>query len=163
MAQCETNYLVAVGVPIATFLLGFFASRFSLSKKERLDHSQRLFQNERDLSDRNDAAYKELKDALASYVNSPSPGLDDFVKISTTGDNYFRKLREIGESMLSSNVREQTARDTFAPLLKEAIEKTLPNYYSTLQEIAKKKGFPFGGQLKRENYEPIYSAVEKFA
>ncbi|WP_162455072.1 hypothetical protein [Pseudoxanthomonas kalamensis] len=163
MATCETNYLVAVGVPIATFLLGFFASRFSLSKKERLDHSQRLFQNERELSDRNEAAYKEFKDALASYLSSPSPGLDDFVNISTTGDNYFRKLREIGESMLSSNIREQSSRENFAPKLQEAIEKTLPNYYSTLQEIAKKKGFPYSGQLKRKNYEPIYSAVEKFA
>ena len=163
MPQPETNYFVAIGVPIATFLLGFFASRFSLSKKERLDHSQRLFQNERELSDRHESAYKEFSAALVAYVNSPSPGLDDFAKISSTGDNYFRKLREIGESMLSSNIREQAARETFAPILKQALDKTIPSYYKTLKEIAKKNGFPYDGQLKRENYEPIYSAVEKFA
>lgn len=163
MGLPETNYLVSVGVPIATFVLGFVTSRFTLSKKDRLDHQQVLFQNERDLSEKHQAAYDEFQRELRSYVKSPSPGIDDFSRISNSGDNYFRRLREIGEAVLSENVREVSARETFVPILKEATEKTLPDYYGTLKVIAKKNGFDFHGELRRANYEPIYSAIEKFA
>lgn len=163
MAQEETNYLVDVGMPIATFVLGFITSRFSLTKKERLDEKQRLFQNERELSDRHKKAYDEFHKSLESYIRSPSPGIDDFVKISITGDNYFRALREISEAMLSGNTGEASARDNFHPILEKAIDKTLPDYYSTLQQIAEKKGFTYNGRLERRDHEQLYAAHEKFA
>lgn len=163
MAQQETNYLLEVGLPIATFVLGFVTSRFTLSKKDRLDHKQRLFQNERELSDRHKAAYDEFQEALRSYVAAPSIGADDFSRISNTGDNYFRRLKEIAEAMLSENIGEASRRDNFLPLLKEATERTIPSYYDTLHVIAKKQGFNYQGRLRRENYEQIYAAIERFA
>lgn len=163
MPQQETNYLVDVGLPIVTFVLGFIISRFTLSKKDRLDHKQRLFQNERELSDRHKSAYDEFQEALRAYVAAPAVGVDDFSRISNTGDNYFRCLKEIAEAMLSENIGEASRRDNFLQLLKDATERTIPDYYNTLHVIAKKQGFQYQGKLRRENHEQIYAAIERFA
>ncbi len=65
--------------------------------------------------------------------------------------------------MLSENIGEASRRDNFLPLLKEATERTIPSYYDTLHVIAKKQGFNYQGRLRRENYEQIYAAIERFA
>ncbi|MFZ5755453.1 MAG: hypothetical protein ACOY3X_00955 [Pseudomonadota bacterium] len=163
MAASEANYFVDIALPIATFIAGFLASRFTLSKSDKLAHKQRLYENAMNHVERQRSAYQAFASSLRAYVSSEDPGLDLFTEVATSGDHYFRELKMIGEAILSGNVDEYVRDETLVPALKEAIEKSLPAYYEALNEIAKKKGFKYSGFPKRSNYESIYSAVEKFA
>ena len=157
----ETNYLVAVGVPIATFVLGFFTSRFTMTKKERKDHQQTLYENASDLAEKQKVAYTEFTDALATYISADEPRVEDFLAIATSGDRYFSQLKMTAEAILSDNVDPIIRDETLIPALKEAIEKSLPAYYEALIEISRKRNIDYSGDLSRSNYESIYSAVEK--
>jgi len=152
-----------VAVPIATFVLGFFTSRFTMSKAERKNYEQTLYQNANELIEKQRTAYDDFTQALARYVQENDPNMDNFVDIATTGDRYFLHLKMIAEATLANRVDSIVRDQTIIPTLKDAIEKSLPKYYETLQEISRKKGFKYDGVLERNNYESIYSAVEKYA
>ena len=70
MAACEPNWLISIGVPIGTFIGGFLVSWLTLSKKDRLEHKQRLYQNAKELAAEQESAYSEFTSSLKTYINS---------------------------------------------------------------------------------------------
>lgn len=159
---CEPNLLIDVGLPILTFIGGFLISWLTLSKKDRLEHKQRLYKNAKELAQEQEDAYKGLMNALKVYINSEEVTEEMFVNISMFGDNYFRRLKTTSEAILNGSVDSVIRDESLLPMLSEAVEKTLPAYYEALSDISEQKGFEFNGELTRSNYESIYSSVEKY-
>ena len=159
---CEPNWIIQVGLPIGTFIGGFLVSWLTLSKKDRLEHKQRLYKNAKELSDEQETAYNEFISALSEYISANEPTMKMFIKISTTGDNYFRRLKSTAEAIMNDSVDSLIRDETLLPMLKEAVVKNLPTYYEVLNKISSKKGFDYHGELRRSNYESIFSAVEKY-
>jgi hypothetical protein len=144
-------------------VVGFFTSRWTLSKKDRLDAEQKLFENGRDLMVAQNLRYQEFTSALQKYVNKKEdPTVDDFVAIATSGDTYFHQLMISSNAVLGGKVSAGLRDDTLVPRIVEAVTSNLPGYYSTLQSIAAGKGFTYDGKLDRKKYEALYVVVEKF-
>jgi hypothetical protein len=157
------DLLVKIGVPLATFVLGFFTSRFTMSKKERADTSRNAFQDTRQLMERQEETFQAYASAINAYVNSPRNGeIDHFMAIAATGETYFYQLKIACDAILSGNVDAVARENTLLPKIREATLKSLPVHYETLQSIAKKKGFSYTGELRRENYQSLYAVIEKF-
>lgn len=161
-APLENLSLWQVLIPIITFALGLITPRLTMTKKDRLDHKQTLYENAKELIEGQKLAFSEFTSALKAYHDSTDPTLDDFYRIATSGDNYFRFMKMIAEAVMADMIQPYMQKETIIPMLKEAIEKTLPAYYAALRQIANKKGISYKGELKRENYQSIYAAVEKF-
>lgn len=150
--------------PIITFILGFFSSRFTLTLKERKDYEQKLFENGKGLMEAQNSRFQEFAAALQKYFNKAGdPTLDDFFEISTVGEKYFYQLKISSDAILSGNLPADIRDNTLVPGIKEAVTKSLPTFYTTLQAIAAKKSIAYSGELKRENYESMYAIVEKYA
>jgi len=96
MNQETVNIISSIAIPIITFIMGFFVSRFTMTKKESADHKNRLQENSNKLSSHVSDAFERFTQALATYnSNSPPPTADDFFAISTTGEIYFDTLRRL--------------------------------------------------------------------
>lgn len=150
--------------PIITFVLGFFVSRFTMTLKERKDYEQKLFENGKGLMEAQNSRFQEFAAVLQKYVNkTDETTLDDFFDISTVGEKYFYQVKISSDAVLSGNVPADVRDNTLVPGIKEAVTKSLPTFYSTLQSIAAKKNIAYSGKLRRENYESMYAAVEKYA
>jgi AAA15 family ATPase/GTPase len=157
------NLALKVGVPILTFVLGFLASRFTMTKKERKDYSAKLQENSNSLLCSLNEQFERFTLALKEYASSEgSPTLTEFYKVATTGESYLGQLRMICDSILSGNIDRQAVMNTHRQNVKNAVEKTLPVFYETLRHIADKHKISYEGELRRENYESIYSVYEKF-
>jgi len=155
------DVLVKFVVPIGTFILGFIISRFTMSKKERKDYESELLETSRELITAQGEAFQEFAAAIHHYANKDeAPDLDDFFSISTKGELYFNHIRMACDAIISNKVDEDSIRNTIFPKVKEAVEKTLPDFYSTLIEIAEKENIKYSGELRRENYESIYTVYE---
>lgn len=151
-------------IPIITFLLGFFVSRFSMTLKERKDYEQTLFENGKALMEAQNARFQEFASSLQKYSSKPGePTLDDFFEISTVGEKYFYQLKISSDAVLTGKVPADVRDKTLVPGIKEAVTKSLPTFYSTLTTIAEKKNISYNGKLKRENYESMYTVVEKYS
>lgn len=148
-------------VPTATFILGFFVSRFSMSKKERKDYEIQLLETSREIVNEQSEAFQEFAEALYHYANKKEePDLDDFFSISTKGELYFNRIRMACDAIIAKKVDEDSIKNSIFPKVKEAVERSLPDFYSTLTEIAEKEGIKYSGELRRENYESIYTVYE---
>jgi len=143
--------------------IGFLATRWTLTKKERLDAEQKLFENGRDLMLAQNARYQEFTNALQKYITKKKdPTFDDFLSIATAGDNYFHQLTIVSNAILAGKVDSHSRDATLVPRIEEAIKSNLPGYYSTLQSIAARKGYEYSGKLQRSQYQAIYAVVEKY-
>jgi hypothetical protein len=150
-------------VPIATFLLGFFASRWTMTKKERKDVEQKQFENSQDLMTAQINLYQEFTAALAKYNDKVGPvTFDDFFVIATTGEKYFYQQKIISDAIISGRVDANARDGTLVPSIVQTVNKSLPAFYQVLQSIAQKKGFEYHGELRREDYESLYRVVEKY-
>jgi hypothetical protein len=157
------RFVATVLIPIATFVLGFFTSRLTMTKKERKDVQQKQFENSKALMEAQFARFQEFSAALNKYVSKAGePTLDDFFEISTVGERYFYQQQVTSDAILAGNVDQQSRDNTLVPRILETAKKSLPTFYEVLQKIAKKKGFEYNGVLKRENYASIYQVVEKY-
>lgn len=165
------EYLLNIGginVPlsIVMFLLGFLASRLTLTKKEKKDIEQKQFENGKSLAEKQQETFQDFSKSLHVYVAKVRDGvptsLDEFFDIATKGEKYFYQARITANAIMAGNVDRHTRDTSFVPGLKECIDKTLPQYYSSLQNISKSLSIPYNGELKRENYESIYCAVERY-
>ena len=155
--------LLPVLIPIGTFILGFITSRFTMTKKERKDHLSRLQETSNKLSAELNDRFQAFTAILNKYVQKVGePDLDDFFNISTTGESYFSQCRTICDSILSGNVDKKSIENTHLPIIKEVVKKSLPEFYDTLQGIARKKNIQYNGTLKRENYKSIYELYDKY-
>jgi methyl coenzyme M reductase alpha subunit len=148
---------------IVTFILGFLVSRFTMTKKEKRDFEQKLYENSTELMNKQNERFLEFSDVLKKYIaKDGEPTLDDFFEISTIGEKYFYQQQITAEAILSNKVDPSFRDNTLIPKIQEAIEKTLPTFYATLQAIAEKKKFPYSGKFERKNYESLYLAAERF-
>jgi hypothetical protein len=149
---------------VATFILGFMVSRWTMTKKERKDVEQKHFENGKELMLAQHEKFQEFVSVLQKYVNKVGdPTFDDFVEIATAGERYFYQQKITSNAILAGNVDAQSRDTTLVPRIAETVNSNLPHYYKTLQSIAQRKGFAYSGGLLRENYESLYVVVEKYA
>lgn len=150
--------------PFVTFIFGFLVSRFTMSKKERKDHEANLVETTNRLTAEQTRSFQEFTKSLHHYLNKQDvANLDDFFDIATKGEIYFDHMRQTCDAVLADNVNKTAITNSIYPKVKDVVERTLPDYYNTLRELAQKEGIQYNGELKRANYEAIYTVYEKFA
>lgn len=151
-----------VGLPVAGFIAGFLTSRFTMTKKDRADVDQKNYENTATLIERHDTSYAQYVDAIAAYNAATEATLDGFTEIATKGDRYLVQLNFMAAAVTAGRV-DPNARDTILlPKVRDAVRRTLPQHYDTLQDLAKKHGFTYRGELRRSDYAALYDAVERF-
>lgn len=153
-----------VAVPIITFFMGFFASRFTLSKADRLSHEAAQFALSKQMAESQNQAYTRLMQALTKFVNDKDrpPTIDDFFAISGPAQDYLFQQKMVADAILSHQIDAQSRDATFIPKLTETADKVIPTTYATLKKIADKHGLPYPAEFERANYQSIFDAVEKF-
>lgn len=158
------EYLKNTGpASILTFMLGFFVSRLTMTKKEKKDFEQTLFENGKDLMDKQNERFVEFTAVIKKYIGKDAdPSIDDFYEIATSGEKYFYQQKIISDAILTGKVDGFCRDNTLVPSIRETINKSLPCFYNTLRQIAEKKGFLYHGKLERRNYESLYLVLEKF-
>jgi len=153
------NYSLA----FITFILGYFINRFSMTRNEKAAHSARIQEQSNKLSEALNQKFNEFMVALAKYANKVGePNLDDFSEVSLKGEAYFTHLKIICDTILSDNIDASSIRNTHSETIKEAIEKTIPAYYSTLQEVAERCHLSYTGEFKRSNYKSVFEVYERY-
>ncbi|WP_321403752.1 hypothetical protein [Maridesulfovibrio sp.] len=149
-------------VPIVTFLLGFFTQFFFMSKKDRFDASERLQQHVQKLQNDHNDAYEKYTSVMGKVINKDGKlDVNDFIRISTSGENYFRTVKSISEAILEGNFKKSTIKDVLSPLVRDALH-VLPIHYDKLLEIAEKNNFDGQKKLNKENYRSLYLVAEKY-
>lgn len=151
-------------IAIASFLSGFFVSRFTLTKKDRLDLDNVRFRNSQDLMEKQQATYSDFIEALRLYSVSESPGIDDFYRISKAGEKYLYQQCLIASAILSENVQDKVRDQTFLPRIFDVVDRTLPAYHLTLKGIAAHHrrlipGFPLRPNSSAAAYSPALSVL----
>lgn len=150
-------------IPIVTFVMGFMVSRFTMSKKERKDEQARLQSNSNAHLAKIDEKYAEFAKQLKAYASKrEEPTLDDFYLVATAGDGYFTQMTALCDSILEDQVPGSAVANTFLPRVRKVADEILPQYFATLQDIAKRRGLPYKGEFRREDYESILSVRDKF-
>lgn len=155
-------------MPVITFVVGgvcgFLVSRYTMSKAERKDHEQVQYQNGLDLRNEKEARVQAFQNAMVAYIkNEEAPSLDDFFLLSTTGNSYFNYLKNIADAIVQEKVDKHVRDNTFIPDIVEAINKTIPKYYTTLKAVAERISAPYDGRFLRSNYESLFVVAEKYA
>lgn len=158
----SSPWWITVALPIVTFVLGFFASRFTLSKKERKDFEQANYANTVKLVEQDEAAYKDYTSALLVYCEATDVTFDMFTSIATKGDVYFYQARLTCDAIMSGKVDIQMRDNSLLPRIGDIAHKTLLQHYEALQAIAAKKGYPYNGELRRQDYVSIFAVAERF-
>jgi hypothetical protein len=143
--------------------VGFFVSRWTMTKKERKDYEQILYENGNDLMEKQNDTFQEFTKSLKMYIeNKDTPTLDNFYQIATSGEKYFYQQKIASDAILTNKVDARVRDNTLVPSIKETVSKSLPEYYKSLKNISGKNGFRYTGELKRDNYESLYLVVEKY-
>ena len=159
----QIDVAIRIGLLILTFFLGFFASRLTMTKKERKDYKAKLQETSNILLRSLDDQFQRFTLVLKEYTSLQGPPtLTEFYRVSTVGEGYFGQMKMICDSILSGNIDQQSVMHTHRQTIKEAVEKSLPAFYETLQTIAEDQGIEYSGKLKRDNYESIYLVYDKF-
>lgn len=151
-------------VPIAAFLLGFFASRFTLSKDARLSHESSKFALSKEMAESQNKAYLELMHALTKYVNDKGKerSIDDFFALSGPAQNYLFQQKMVADAILANKIDKQSRNTTFVPKLVETADKIIPKVYENLKKIAERHRLPYPDHFDRANYQSIFDVVEKY-
>jgi hypothetical protein len=149
-------------IPMITFVLGFAASRFTLSKKERKDVEQANYLNAKALVEAHDKAFQSYAAALGAYETAPEASFSLFLDIATAGEAYFYQARLTSDAILSDKVDHKVRDNTLVPKICAIARETLPQHYEVMREIANRKGYDYQGELLRENYESIFEVVERY-
>jgi G3E family GTPase len=115
-------------VPIATFLLGFFASRFTLSKEARLSYERAQFALSKEMAGSQNKAYNELMRALTKYVSEKGRErtMDDFFALSGPAQDYLFQQKMVADAILANKIDRQSRDATFVPKLVETADKVIP-------------------------------------
>jgi hypothetical protein len=146
--------------------LTFLATRFSKTSSERSQHRQKLYENGVALKQEREKRYGEFVGALsaacAKVKNKEPLSLSDFTSVASSGDMYFNTVAIIADAVLDGKVN-RSARETFVTSIVEALNKNIPVYYQTLGTLAGELGQEYFGEFRREKFENMYRAAEKFA
>jgi hypothetical protein len=156
-----------VAVNVITFVAGgvsgFLVSRFTMSKAERKTYEQSIYENSINHTRELETRYSIFTGALSKYIaEKGNTSLDSFLSIANAGDLYFSELKIICDAILNNKIDSGTRDRTFVPKVVEAIEKNIPLYYKTLQDISNKVGGSYKGAFDRENYQSIIQVSEKY-
>jgi hypothetical protein len=162
------SLLSSPAMPAITFILGgvvgFFVSRFSMTKAEKKSYEQVLYQNSLDLKKEKERRFQEFFNAMTCYVQSVNdPKLDDLFSLSASGNSYFNVLRDIADAIIQGKVDSHVRDNTFVPDIVEALRKNIPSYYTALKAVATRLNVSYDGEFKRSNYESLFRVVEKYA
>ena len=151
-------------VPIATFFVGFFASRFTLSKEARLSHEAGQFALSKEMAESQHNSYTELMSALTQFVSEKGKerSIDDFIALSVPVQNYLFQQKMVADAILSNKIDPQSRDATFVPQLGETANKVIPKAYSNLKKIADRHELAFPEHFERANYQSIFDVVEKY-
>lgn len=154
---------INVWLPIATFIAGALLTRLTLSKAERLTLGQLKSQRAADLANLQNERTIELLQALTEYSETKgAPTLREFLSISSASNKFLYQQKVIADAVLADTVDSTSRDNTLVPSLIETAERLIPKIYETLKVIANKNSLPYTDTFKRENYEGIFSAVEKY-
>lgn len=152
-----------VWLPIVTFLLGFFAKTFTLSKADRELNERSKFALSKELANSQNDVYQKLMRALTEYASgTAAPSLADFFSISGPAQDYLYQQKLTADAVMAGRVDNQSRDATFVPKLVETADVLIPKTYTTLKKIAVKHGLPYPDEFDRANYQSIYDVVEKF-
>lgn len=133
-----------------------------MSKAERANLGQLKSQRAADLANLQNERTVELLTALAEYSQrSGRPTLSEFLTISAAANKFLYQQKVVADAVLADRVDATSRDNTLVPSLIETAERLIPKIYETLKEIAEKNNLPYPDDFKRENYEGIYSAVER--
>lgn len=149
-------------LPVATFVAGFIISRFTLTKKDRKDIEQKNFENTAKLLEQHDLAYTGYTQAIDDYASAQSPDAANFLEIATKGDRYFDQIHAMSTAILSDKVDANSRENHLLPKIRAVADRTLSSHYGILESIAKKQGFVYSGELRRSDYNAIFSIMEKY-
>ena len=158
----DIDYLGKVLVPIATFVAGFLISRLTMSKAERREDQNRKFELSQSLMNAMEKTFQDLTKTLQIYIKAPEPTIDHFVDIATTGERYLYQVKITCDAILTNNISDVIRDETLVPKIKDCANRTLPQIYDTLREIANKKGYEYNGELDRSKYLSIYTVSDKY-
>ena len=145
-------------------LFGFIASRLTMTKAERKNHQQIVYENGLNHARELEARYKIFCDALQTYASKKSKvTLEDFRLVSSAGDLYFGELKVICDAILTDKIDASSRDRNFVPRVTEALQKNIFEYYEVLHDIAKKCKTIYEGEFSSKNYQGIIEVVEKYA
>lgn len=155
--------LLSVIIPIVTFVLGFLASRFTMSKGERKTHQMRMQEFSNRLIETRIQRYTEYTDALQAYLNAGNnPSLEDFCELARKGEAYIATHTSIADAINSGTLPEEATKNTHTPEIIQLVDRVLPTFFDTLQDIAKKRGIAYQGNLNPEHYASIYKVYNDY-
>ncbi len=150
-------------VPLGAFFLGFFTSRFTLSKVDRISNENVKFALSREFAEGQNQAYAALMSALTKYAQGESkPSLDDFFEISRPAQNYLFQQKLVADAIMSDKIDRQSRDATFIPKLTDTADRLIPKIHDTLREIAVKHSLPYPADFQRGDYQSVFDAVEKY-
>ena len=72
------------------------------------------------------------------------------------------QLQMIAQAAMAGNLSEGAIHSMFQQPLKDAHDRSIPDFYDTLEGIAKSNGIGWEGKFRREDYEAIISFYEKY-
>lgn len=157
---------VPVWVPMVTGIGGLalgLLGRFTMTKKERADVSQKNYENAVAATAEHKAAYQAYVAALTAYCRADQPTMDDFLRLSSTGDVYFNQIARMCDAILADRIDASTRDATWLPKIKVAFDRLLPAHYETLRAQADKRGYTdYTGKLRRSDHESIFVVAERF-
>jgi hypothetical protein len=152
-----------VALACASFGVGYFVRSYTLSAKERSDVNQVAFVNAKELASLQNQRFNELMETFAEYAGaSDKPTVKEFAALNRVAQDYLYQQQLTADAILSGKVDKVTRDNTLMPKLVETAERIIPKVYATLHDIADQNGIDYPIDFKRENYESIYSAVEKY-
>jgi hypothetical protein len=153
----------SIPLPAITFILGFIASQFFLSKTDKVKIEQEYYKNSVEIKNKHDPLFKEYTEALKAYITVKNkPSFENFFQITVAGDRYFGSINSIADAILSKKLDKQMVQSTFVPAVCKAVKDNLANHYDTLNEIAAKNGFEYKGELDRSRFQSAFSILEKY-
>lgn len=159
----QTQYWgVTALISAISFAFGLLVPRFSMTRKEGKDVEQANYGNSTRLVEQHDAAFTSYSDAIKAYCDADEPTFDIFHNISVCGVRYFYQVSFACDAILSDKVDKQVRDNTLLPKIRDVALRTLPQHYQILQSIAAKRGFTYGGELRRDDYPGSFATVEKF-
>lgn len=154
---------INVWLPIVTFIAGILTRHFTMSKAERHNDANVKFNLAKDLAKSSNEASAALLNAFAKYAdNSGKPTVSEFVEISGAARTFLYQQKLIADAILSGRVDPVSRDETLIAELTDTAERTIPQVYDTLRDIAERNDLPYPSQFRRENYGSIYAAVEKY-
>ncbi|WP_434359870.1 hypothetical protein [Parasalinivibrio latis] len=150
-------------VPIITFILGFAASRLTMSKKEHFDKQTKTLEISNQLDSDITAAFQEYQKALGKFIDAERRTLSEFLEVESAGVTYFQALNNAASAVLSGILSHESFKHTHLPKVIDGYYRAIPKHYETLNHIADQCGLEYSGKFKLENYQTIHNALEKYA